>query len=63
MAGCKMALGSRNMTNKAVKMFRIQQQNEVTYNMTMVVVKNVNPAKIEYEYEITAFFPSAKKMG
>ena len=37
--GCKLVPGSKNITPKSVKMYRIQEQNRVTYNMTTVVVK------------------------
>ena len=47
--GCKFVPGSRTLTPRALKMYRIQEQNRVTYNMTTVVVKNVYPVVIKYE--------------
>jgi len=47
--GYKFVPGNRNLTPRAVKMYRIQEQNRVAYNMTTVVVKNVYPVEIKFE--------------
>jgi len=55
--GCKLVPGSKCITPKSVKMYRIQEQNRVTYKMTTVVVKNIYPADIYYSDSLSGFFP------
>ena len=54
--GCKLVSGNRNVTPKLVKMYRIQEQNRVTYNMTTAVIKNIYPADIQYSDSLSGFF-------
>jgi hypothetical protein len=54
--GCKLVPALRSITPKAVKMYRIQEQNRVAYNMTTVVVKNVYPVEIKYEEGLASLF-------
>jgi len=54
--GCKFVPGNRNLTPRAVKMYRIQEENRVAYNMTTVVVKNVYPVEIKFEQNLESLF-------
>ena len=54
--GCKLVLGSKYITPTSVKMYCIQEQNRVTYNMTTVVVKNIYPADIYYSDSLSGLF-------
>ena len=53
--GCKLIPGNRSITPKSVKMYRIKEQNRVTYNMTTVVVKHTYPANIYYSDSLSGF--------
>jgi len=54
--GCKLVPGARSITPKAVKMYRIQEQNRVAYNMTTVVVTNVYLVEVKYEESLASLF-------
>ena len=54
--GCKLVPGSRAITSKAIKLYRIQEQNRVTYNMASIVIKNMYPTNIAYKEEFAALF-------
>jgi len=55
--GCKLVSGSKNITPTSVKMYCIQEQNRVTYNMTTVVVKNIYyPGDIYYSDSLSGLF-------
>jgi len=54
--GCKLVPGSKNITLTPVKMYYIQEENRVTYNMTTVVVKNIYPADIYYSDSLSGLF-------
>jgi hypothetical protein len=54
--GCKFVPGSRAITSKAVKLYRIQEQNRVTYNMAAIVIKNLYPTFIEYKEDLQGLF-------
>jgi len=58
---CKFVLGNRALTPKAVNMYRIQEQNRVTYNMTIVVVKHVYLVDIKYEESLASLFMGYSK--
>jgi hypothetical protein len=54
--GCKLVPGSRAITSKAIKLYRIQEQNRITYNMASIVIKNMYPTNIDYKEELAALF-------
>ena len=54
--GCKLVPALRSITPKAVKMYRIQEQNRVAHNMTTMVVKNVYPVEVKYEESLASLF-------